>query len=353
MEINDLLHAAVDSGASDVLLVSGAPPMFRINGDLRPAQLEPMTPPSLEELFAQVLNDDRRARFERQQDVDFSVAVPTLGRFRFNVHQQRNSLAGAIRCIAGEIPRLDQLQIPPVVEDLTRLKNGLVLVTGQTGSGKSTTLAAMIDCINQRDAKHIITPRRSDRISVSACPLRWSNNAKSEPTARVLRPGLKHILRQDPDVILVGEMRDLETIRTALQAAETGHLVLATLHSSSAAGTIDRIIEVFPPDEQAQIRNHLAECLRAIVTQRLLVDTTGQDRIAAAEIMVSIRAIQTSIREATTHLIPGVISTNRRLGMQTMEQAIKELVLNGKVDPHVIDENLQEGTTLSAKAALL
>jgi twitching motility protein PilT len=341
MEMNDLLHAAVDSGASDILLATGAPPMFRISGDLQPANLEAFTAPALETLFKQVFTPQQVERLEQEQDVDFSIAVPHLGRFRFNVHLQRSSYAAAIRFIASDVPRLADLGLPPVIEELTRLKNGLVLVTGQTGSGKTTTLAAMIEHINQRDAKHIITLEDPIEFQYAhgRCLIEQREIGHDCPS---FSSGLKHVLRQDPDVILVGELRDLETIRTAMQAAETGHLVLATLHSSSAAGTIDRLIEVFPAGEQQQVRSHLAESLRAVITQRLLPDASGQGRVAAQEILVATRAVQTSIREGNSHLISGMISTGRKSGMQTMEQSLKELVLNGRIDLNAADEHLQE-----------
>lgn len=341
MEMNDLLHAAVDSGASDILLAAGAPPMFRIAGNLQPANLEPLTPPVLEALCRQVLTDEQRERLETHRDVDLSIPVPRLGRFRFNVHLQRNSYAAAIRFISEGVPTLEELKLPPILEQFTKFQHGLVLVTGQTGSGKTSTLAAMLDRINRRDAKHIIT--LEDPIEYQFAHAR--SLVEQREVGRdcpSFASGLRHVLRQDPDVILVGEMRDLETIRTALQAAETGHLVLATLHSSCAAGTIDRIIEIFPAEEQGQIRTHLAECLRTVITQRLLPRADGRGRIAAVEILVATRAIQTSIREATPHLIPGLISTGRRFGMQTMEQALKELFLNGLIDQAIVDEHLAE-----------
>ena len=341
MQMNDLLHAAVDGGASDILLAAGAPPMFRISGELEPATLPALTPTVLEELCHQVLTDEQVEELKTHQDVDFSFAIPHLGRFRFNVHLQRESYAAAIRYINNEILSLDQLGLPPVIEELTCLKNGLVLVTGQTGSGKTTTLAAMIDRINRRDAKHIIT--LEDPIEFQYEHARSLVEQREIGTdCPSFASGLRHVLRQDPDVILVGELRDLDTIRTALQAAETGHLVLATLHSSSAAGTIDRIIEVFPPEEQTQIRTHLAESLKAVITQQLVKDADGKGRVAAIEILLSTRAIASSIRDATAHLIPGMISTGRRVGMQTMEQALNELALNGRIVPEIADERIQE-----------
>ncbi|MCH9656141.1 MAG: PilT/PilU family type 4a pilus ATPase [Planctomycetes bacterium] len=341
MEINDLLHAAVDSDASDILLVTDAPPVFRIDGILKTTTLEPLDPETIRDLCDQILKDKQKETLEKQKDVDFAITIPRLGRFRFNIHVQRGTLAAAIRRYSNDVCVLDNLELPPVVEEITHLKTGLVLVTGQTGSGKSTTLAAMIEAINQRESKHIITLED---------PIEYQfQHSKSLIEQREIgedcpdfASGLKHILRQDPDVILIGELRDLDTIRVALQAAETGHLVLASLHASTAAGVVDRLVEVFSPGEQAQIRSHLAESLRAVITQQLLPAAFSKGRIAAAEIMLTNRAIQTSIRESTSHLIPGVISTNRRMGMQTMEQALKELLLNGKVDPEIVDEYLQE-----------
>jgi len=340
MELNDLLHAAVDSGASDILLVAGSPPMFRINGDLQPAHLEALTPPVLEELCRQIVSEEQFATLNQHQDLDFSLGVPQLGRFRFNLHRQRNSYAAAIRYVAGDIPRLADLRLPPAIEKLTFLTHGLVLVTGPTGSGKSTTLAAMIDAINRRESRHIIT--LEDPIEYQFAHDRsLVEQREIGVDCPGFASGLRHVLRQDPDVILVGELRDLETIRTAMQAAETGHLVLATLHSSSAAGTIDRVVEVFPAEEQAQIRTHLSESLRAVVTQRLLPAADGRGRVAAVEILIANRAIATSIREGSSHLIPGVISTHRRSGMQTMQQSLEELVLNGRIMPEAIDEQLE------------
>ena len=347
MQMNDLLHAAVDSGASDILLVAGSPPMFRIDGELQPANLEALNPSTLEDLCQQVLSDEQTAELNEHQDADFSFAIPRLGRFRFNVHMQKGSYAAAIRYIANEIPSLEQLNLPPMIEELTRLKSGLFLVTGQTGSGKSTTLAAIINHINQRDAKHIIT--LEDPIEFQYTHGRSLIEQREIGTdCPSFESGLRHILRQDPDVILVGELRDLNTIRTALQAAETGHLVLSTLHSSSAAGAIDRMVEVFPADEQSQIRSHLAECLQAVVTQRLLHSANGRGRVAAIELLLITLGIQTNIRDGKAHLIPGMMSMNRRLGMQTMEQALKELLLNGRAMPADVDEHLQELATTAS-----
>ncbi len=341
MQLAQLLTEAVRRRASDILLAVGAPAMFRISGELCTADDISLTAEHIELYFADVLNDEQRETLDRQHDVDFSIGIEDLGRFRLNVHRQKGSLAAAIRHIPTEMPRLEQMNLPPVIEKLTQLDHGLVLVTGQTGSGKSTTLAAMIDRINRRDPKHIITLEDpiEFRFSHGRSLIEQREIGTDCPS---FASGLKHVLRQDPDVILVGELRDLDTIRTTLQAAETGHLVLGTLHSSTAAGAVDRIIEVFPADEQMQIRSHLAQCLRAVITQRLLRSADGKGRVAAAEILVITRAIQTSIREATTHLIEGMMSTGRRHGMQTMEQALQELVLNGCASIEEIEDNTRQ-----------
>lgn len=343
MEMNELLQAAVDSQASDVLLVDAAPPMFRIDGSLQSTQLEQLTPALLKQLCEQIATAEQLQQLEQEADVDFALSIPTLGRFRVNLHLQNGSYAAAIRLITGSIPDLSDLGLPPAIEQLTRLNMGLVLVTGQTGSGKSTTLAAMIDQINRRDAKHIIT--LEDPIEFQFRHRRAVVEQREINTdCPSFASGLRHVLRQDPDVILVGELRDLDTIRTTLQAAETGHLVLATLHSSSAPGAIDRIIEVFPADEQAQIRTHLAECLRAVVTQRLLPRAGGSGRVAAQEILVITRAVQNHIREGTSHMLNGVMSVGRKHGMQTMEQAMQQLLINGEVDPEDLESALREAT---------
>ena len=341
MELNDLLTAAVDSRASDVLLAAGAPPMFRIDGELQAANLPALATRTLEAFCLSLLDERQLEQLKNHQDVDLSIAVPRLGRFRFNVHVQRQSYAAAIRHIPVEVPSLEDLDLPPVIETLTRLKHGLVLVTGQTGSGKTTTLAAMVDRINRLEAKHIVT--LEDPIEYQHTHIRsLVEQREIGVDCPDFASGLRHVLRQDPDVILVGELRDLSTIRTAIQAAETGHLVLGTLHSSTSAGSIDRIVEVFPAEEQGQIRAHLAECLRAVVTQRLAACSERRGRVVLAEVLIATRAVQTSSREGTAHLIPGIISTGRRFGMQTMEQAIKERILNGQIRAEDADEQLQE-----------
>ena len=340
LQLADVLRAAAERGASDVLLAADAPPMIRVAGDLEPAMSEPLTPEIVEDLCRQIMSEKDLQEMRSHQDADFSHSFADVGRFRLNVHMQKGSFAAAIRFIATDVPQFHQLNLPPAIEELTKLKNGLVLVTGQTGSGKSTTLAAIIEHINQRDAKHIITLEDPVEFQFDhgRSLLEQREVGRDCPS---FESGLKHILRQDPDVILVGELRDLNTIRCALQAAETGHLVFATLHTSTAPGAIDRIVEVFPADEQAQIRSHLGECLKAAVNQRLL-KKIGGGRVCAMEIMIVTRAIATNIREGTAHLIPGMMSVNRKVGMQTMEQALKELELNNQITEAEAADHLQE-----------
>jgi twitching motility protein PilT len=332
MELNDLFLAAADSGASDILLVSGAPPVLRVNGDLCPTEIDPLTPAALERLIFGQLNDEQAGVLRDSGDLDFSIGVPRLGRFRVNAHRQRDTYALAIRYIPNRIPTLEELRLPRVVASLSRLQQGLVLVTGQTGSGKSTTLAAIIERINRDQPLHIVTLEDPiefvfDHGRAIVEQREVGCDCKSFASA------LRHVVRQDPDIILVGELRDLETISVALSAAETGHLVFGTLHTTSAAGTVDRLIDVFPPAQQPQIRCQLSDSLRAVISQQLLARAEGRGRIAALEIMIVTRAIQRCIREQENHMIPGIIETGRKFGMQTMQQAVAELKAAGLIDP--------------------
>jgi twitching motility protein PilT len=339
MELNDLFHAAVDNRASDIHLVSGAPPMLRVDGDLRPTSMDPLTPSMLERLIFGHLTDEQTNLLRRSGDLDFAIGVPRLGRFRINAHRQRETYAAAIRYIPSRIRTMEELRMPKIVESLTKLEQGLVLVTGQTGSGKSTTLSAMIDRINREQPVHIIT--LEDPIEfVFGHGKAIVEQREVGIDCESFASGLRHVVRQDPDIILVGELRDLETISVALSAAETGHLVFATLHTTSAAGTVDRLIDAFPPAQQHQVRCQLADCLRAVVSQRLLPRATGEGRVAALEILIVTPAIQRCIREQENHMIPGIVETGRRYGMQTMRQAIAELAAVGTIDLNqVADQN--------------
>ncbi len=332
MELTDLFHAAADSGASDILLVAGAPPMLRVDGDLTPTELDPLTPSAIERLVFANLTEAQTQALKDHGDLDYSIGVPRLGRFRINAHRQRQTFAMAIRFVPNRIPTLEELRLPKIVESFTRLHQGLVLVTGQTGSGKTTTLAALIDRINRDQPVHIIT--LEDPIEYVFGHGRAIVEQREIGTdSQSFGAALRHVVRQDPDIILVGELRDLETISTALSAAETGHLVFGTLHTTSAAGTIDRLIDAFPPGQQSQVRAQLSDTLRAVVSQQLLLRATGTGRVAALEIMVATRAIQRCIREQENHMIPGIIETGRKYGMQSMRQAITELRSAGLIDP--------------------
>jgi len=332
VELNDLFQVAADSRASDIHVVTGAPPVLRIDGELQPTDLDPLTPRETERLIRNTLDEEGFAQLQKEGDLDYSIGVPHLGRFRINAHRQRGSYAAAIRFIPNEIPSLDQLGLPPRVEEFTALSRGLVLVTGQTGSGKSTTLAALIDLTSQRYPYHIIT--LEDPIEF-VFPHGRSIVEQREVgvDSRSFACALRHVVRQDPDVILVGEMRDLETISTAITAAETGHLVFATLHTINASQTVDRIIDVFPPDQQSQVRLMLANSLRGVISQTLLKRADGHGMMPAVEVMVCTPPIRRCIREAETHLIQGIVETGRKFGMQSLDQAIAELCLNGYIAP--------------------
>jgi twitching motility protein PilT len=329
--ITELLEIVVDRGASDLHLTSGAPPVVRLKGVL--ARLEnyaPLEPDQLQRMIYAILTQKQRERLEQDLELDVSYALPGKGRFRVNVYFQRDALGAAFRMIPFEIKRIEQLGLPQQSEDFARLPRGLVLVTGPTGSGKSTTLAALIDVINSEREQHIMTVE--DPIEFlhkhKKCIV---NQREVGHDTLSFASALKHVLRQDPDVILVGEMRDLETIQTALTAAETGHLVFATLHTQDAPQTIDRIIDVFPPFQQQQVRVQLAVTLQGVVTQQLLPTADGMGRVPAAEILVATPAVQNLIREAKVHQIYSTMQAGAKYGMQTMDQGLVAMVRGGRI----------------------
>ena len=331
MDITDLLILAKEKDASDVHLTVGAPPMLRLRGELRTVDgLPPLTKESLHAMIYDVMADNQKARFEEQWDLDFSIEVQQLGRFRVNVFRQRRGEGAVFRVIPSNVSPLEALGLPPVLADLALRDRGLFLVTGPTGSGKSTTLAAMVDVINERRAGHIIT--LEDPIEFvhehKHCVV---NQREIGQNAKSFAGALRAALREDPDVILVGEMRDLETISMALTAAETGHLVLATLHTSSAAQTVNRIIDVFSSDQQSQVRVQLAESLIGVVAQLLLPAADNQGRVPAVEVLVATPAVRNLIRETKVHQIPSAIQTGSRDGMQSLDQHLRELVKRGKI----------------------
>jgi len=329
--IPELLEMVVDRGASDLHLTTGTPPVVRLNGVLhRLENYEPLEPDQLQRMIYSILTQRQRERLEQDLELDVSYALPGKGRFRVNVYFQRDALGAAFRMIPFEIKSVEQLGLPRQVEDFARLPRGLVLVTGPTGSGKSTTLAALVDIVNNERDQHIMTVE--DPIEFLHKHKRCIVNQREVGhDTHSFADALKHVLRQDPDVILVGEMRDLETIQTALTAAETGHLVFATLHTQDAPQTVDRVIDVFPPFQQQQVRVQLAVTLQGVVTQQLLPTSDGMGRVAAAEIMIATPAIQNLIREAKVHQIYSSMQAGGKHGMHTMDQHLTELVRAGRI----------------------
>jgi twitching motility protein PilT len=331
IEYSEILLEVVDRKASDLHLTAGAPPMLRQRGRLVALESYPrLTPEDTREFIYSILTTEQRRRLETDLQLDFAYVVPGRARFRVNAYFQRGAVAAAFRLIPSEIVPIDSLGLPPIVHELTRRPRGLVLVTGPTGSGKSTTLAAMIDEINQTREEHIVTIE--DPIEfVHAHKRCIINQRELGNDATSFASALKAALRQDPDVILVGEMRDLDTISTALTAAETGHLVFATLHTQDAPQTIDRIIDVFPPAQQAQIRVQLSVTLQGVITQQLLPTADGAGRCVACEVLVPTAAVRNLIREGKIHQIPSVIQTGAAQGMQSMDSALATLVRAGTI----------------------
>jgi twitching motility protein PilT len=327
----DVLLETMRRNASDLHITSGVPPMIRVRGRLIPMEGFPVLGgQETREIVYSILNNDQRQRLETDWQIDFAYAIPGHARFRVNAYFQRGSIGAAFRLIPAEILSIEQLGLPPVTHDFTSKPRGLVLVTGPTGSGKSTTLAAMIDEINQTREEHIMTVEDPIEFlhSHKKCVVNQRELGADAPSFAL---ALRAALRQDPDVILVGEMRDLETISTALTAAETGHLVFATLHTQSAAQTIDRVIDVFPPHQQGQVRVQLSVALEGVMTQQLLPTADGSSRVAAIETLVPTPAVRNLIREGKTHQIVSVMQTGGGVGMQTMDAALATLVRSGKI----------------------
>ncbi|MCB0352945.1 MAG: type IV pilus twitching motility protein PilT [Bdellovibrionales bacterium] len=324
MDITQLLQFAVQQEASDLHISSGEPPMVRVHGSMKKIKVPPLTSEQTHSMIYDIMNDLHRKNFEEHSELDFSMQLGEVARFRVNVFRQNRGLGAVFRQIPTNILSLEQLGMPPVLRELSVREKGLVLVTGPTGSGKSTTLAAMIDFINANYEKHILTVE--DPIEFvhrsKKCLL---NQREVGPHTLSFKNALKAALREDPDIILVGEMRDLETIQLALTAAETGHLVFGTLHTSSAPKTVDRIIDVFPPEQQAQVRAMFAESIQAIITQTLC-KKVGGGRVAGLEILLGTTAVRNLIREGKIHQIPSAMQTGQSHGMQTMEMHLLELV---------------------------
>ncbi|MCE1246003.1 MAG: type IV pilus twitching motility protein PilT [Firmicutes bacterium] len=328
--IEDLLHLMVERGASDLHLKTGSAPMIRVDGELTPASYEIMTPDTVRRMIESILSDEQKAKFVADKELDLAYSIPGLSRFRVNVYLQRGTWGSAIRVIPSRPFTVDELKLPPISKDLAMKPRGLVLVTGPTGSGKSTTLAAMINHINENRRCHIVTVED---------PIEFLHKDKNSVVSQrevgqdthTFSMALRHVLRQDPDVILIGEMRDLETTSIAITAAETGHFVLATLHTNSAPATVDRVIDIFPPHQQQQIRMQLSVTLEGILCQTLIPKAKGSGRVMAMEIMPVTPAIRNIIREGKTHQIPNAIQAGGQMGMVSLDMSLRNLYLQGLI----------------------
>jgi twitching motility protein PilT len=345
--VSELLEIVLERGASDLHLTAGAPPTIRVHGDLiRLVDYPILSPRALQGMIYAILPQKMRERLEQELELDMSYALPGKARFRVNVYYQRDSLGAAFRLIPYEIKSVESLGLPSVVADLARYPRGFVVVTGPTGSGKSTSLAGMVDIVNRERSAHIMTVE--DPIEFlhkhQQCIV---NQREVGADTHSFAQALKHVLRQDPDVILVGEMRDLETISTAITAAETGHLVFATLHTQDAPQTIDRIIDVFPPHQQQQVRVQLATTLQGVVTQQLLQAVDGRSRAVACEVLICTPAVRNLIREGKVHQIYSIMQAGGRFGMQTMDQALANLVKEGKVTQQLAYERSHDPEELN------
>jgi twitching motility protein PilT len=330
MDIAELLAFAVKNKASDLHLSAGLPPMIRVHGDVRRINLPPMEHKDVHGMIYDIMSDSQRKDYEENLECDFSFAIPGLARFRVNAFNQQRGAGAVLRTIPSKILTLEELNCPKIFTELSQTPRGIILVTGPTGSGKSTTLAAMVNYINENHYGHILTVE--DPIEfVHESKRCLINQREVGPMTLSFNNALRSALREDPDVILVGELRDLETIRLALTAAETGHLVFGTLHTSSAAKTIDRIVDVFPAAEKDMVRAMLSESLKAVISQTLLKTKDGNGRVAAHEIMIGTPAIRNLIREAKVAQMNSAIQTGGGLGMQTLDQCLTDLVRRNQI----------------------
>jgi len=330
MNLRDMLADMIQKGASDLHLTVGMQPVLRVDGEIEPQGEERLSPELARKLAYSIMNEDQRSRFEKTKELDFSFGIPNLSRFRANVYLQRGVVSMAIRQIPFEILNFDQLGLPEAVRELAKKTQGLILVTGPTGSGKSTTLASMVDWINQNRSGHIITIE--DPIEYLHQHRRCIVNQREvRADTESFSVALRHVLRQDPDVILIGEMRDLETVQAAMTIAETGHLCLATLHTNSAYESIHRIIDIFPAERQAQVRAQLAFVMQGVVTQELIPRAKGAGRVLSAEILVCTQAIKSAVREGKVHQVYGMMQAGTKYGMKTMNQSLYELYVNRQI----------------------
>ena len=332
VSIVDLLRLIVDKGGSDLHITVGSPPMLRLQGKLWPTDMPALAPKDVQRLVFNFLDNDNRARLERDMELDISHEIEGVSRFRCNVFYSRLGLGAVFRVIPTRIKTLTELRLPTVLSDLARRNKGLILVTGPTGSGKSTTLAAMVDQVNSERQDHILTIEDPIEFvhSHRSCIV---NQREIGPNTRSFSNALRSALREDPDIILVGEMRDYETISLAVTAAETGHLVFATLHTPSAAQSVDRIVDVFPAHQQSQIRAQLADALQGIIAQQLIPTIDGMGRAVALEIMINTPAVANLIRDNKTFQLLSIMQTSKQAGMQTMDQSLMDLVKQRKISP--------------------
>jgi twitching motility protein PilT len=330
MELKELFDLVAEKEASDLLISAGAPPMLRVNGRLFRTRNDTLTPEATKKLIYKILSADQQKRFEQDKELDFSLAVGRKHRFRVNIYLQKGAVCGAFRPIPDKIPSLDDLGLPELVADFAQVHQGLILVTGPTGHGKTTTQAAIIDLVNNTRESHVITVED---------PIEFVHRHKKsivdqrEVGSDTLgfQEALKYVLRQDPDVILIGEMRDLDTIQAALRAAETGHLVMATLHTNDAIQSVDRVIDVFPAAQQQQIRFMLSMTLLAVVSQRLIPRVDSEGRVLAYELLLNNTAVANLIREGKTHQVYSIMETQTKEGMVTMDKCVKDLYLQGLI----------------------
>jgi len=359
LHIDELLNITVDKNASDLHICPDSEPIIRVDGQLIRLNYEKLSPADTHRMLYAILSDDKIERFETTLELDFSYSLPKRARFRVNYYRDKGAIAGAFRLIPNRIPTIRELNLPPILEELCKKPRGLILCTGPTGHGKSTTLAAMVNQINRNKAVHIITIE--DPIEyLHTHNLSVINQRELGQDTKSFAGALRACLREDPDVILVGEMRDVETIALAITAAETGHLVFATLHTNNSAESIDRIIDVFPPGQQEQIRIQLANNLQAVISQQLLPRAGSPGRIPAVEVMIATPAIRNLIRENKTHQIPSMIQTSAAVGMQSMDQNLRDLYLKGfityedamsrAINPEELRKMVQTPQTVTAGA---
>ncbi|MCR5321094.1 MAG: type IV pilus twitching motility protein PilT [Lachnospiraceae bacterium] len=352
VSVVELLKQAKEAGASDLHITVGIPPKMRVNGKLITMDYPRMMPDNTMEALLEVMNEQQRLKFEEKGELDMSFSVPEMGRFRVNAFKQRGTVAMAIRLVGTSVPSVEELRIPDSVIELYKKKRGLVLVTGPTGSGKSTTLAALIDKINHNREAHVITLEdpieylhRHDKSMVNQREIGLDTGNYTN--------ALRAALREDPDVILVGEMRDFETISVAITAAETGHLILSTLHTIGAASTVDRIIDVFPPHQQQQIRVQFANVLEAVVSQQLVPKADGSGRVAAFEVLHANYAVRNLIREGKSHQLLSVMQTNRKSGMITMDEALIQLYQNKEITSEMAIQFANDPESMSGRLTML